>query len=200
MAEQRSANGEEAMGSNSFEVRKIFLRIYLQLLKLQITSATIILHLRFVFPQFTSSSKRFIIKNLVLRAIFITPSSIFLHVRSSEFPKSEKFLLPESGNREKFCSWNLKSLALKSVILPRESGIQVPLTSNPESSTWNAKSTVSNPESWITFWKGRNVPSVLTDKFFLVVWQMVTANPLLSAPLWKKTPPSNKPPFSGEES
>ena len=53
--------------------------------------------------------KTFIIKNLVLRAIFITPSSIFLHVRSSEFPKSEKFLLPESGNRESFAReiWNL---------------------------------------------------------------------------------------------
>ena len=35
MVEQCSASGEEAMGSNTFEVLKIFLRIYLQLLKLQ---------------------------------------------------------------------------------------------------------------------------------------------------------------------
>ena len=35
----------------------------------------------------------------------------------------------------------------------------------------------------------------------IVVWQMVTANPLLSAPLWKKPPPSNKPlpPFQGRK-
>ena len=51
----------------------------------------------------------------------------------------------ESGfrNRGNFCLWKRESWALESRIpLTTESGIQVPLTKNPESYTWN-------PESWV---------------------------------------------------
>ena len=51
----------------------------------------------------------------------------------------------ESGlrNRGNFCLWKRQSWALESGIpLTIESGIQVPLTKNPESRTWN-------PESWV---------------------------------------------------
>ena len=52
--------------------------------------------------------------------------------------ESGKFLLEESG------IWNL---ALESLILFKESGIQTPLKNNPDSISWNPESIAWNPES-----------------------------------------------------
>ena len=55
------------------------------------------------------------------------------------------FLNADSGKR-KFWK-NAESWALESRIQLKESGIQVPLTKNPENRTWNPESTAWNPES-----------------------------------------------------
>ena len=57
---------------------------------------------------------------------------------------------PDPGVQEIFAcgtngKWNLKSWALDSGIQLKESGIQVLLTKNSESSTWSPESTVWNP-------------------------------------------------------
>ena len=47
---------------------------------------------------------------------------------------------PDSGIREIFCQWNPESRALESGIQLKESGIQVALTKDPESTAWNPES------------------------------------------------------------
>ena len=48
-------------------------------------------------------------------------------------------------NPQKSCKHSQKSWALESIIQLKNSGIQIPLTKNPESSTWNSEFTAWNP-------------------------------------------------------
>ena len=53
--------------------------------------------------------------------------------------------IPETAGN--FCLWHLESWALESGRQLKESGIQISLIKNPESSAWNPESTLWNPES-----------------------------------------------------